>query len=159
MFFGLKAVESELLLITDLDYATKHLELSKRELLAEPHSYVDRFGEYKAPFGVAVKVAEHCCKRFSRDVLRYVQAEEDALKESLALGYYTFPNRGYGNWRSKDGFEILCERAEEWLTEEAPVFSLVREWCGKEATDEFDQVLVLREEVDCLSKLTEDTAR
>ena len=45
VFFGHKAVESELLNIEDLDAAQKRLGLSAEELLAEPHSYVDRFGE------------------------------------------------------------------------------------------------------------------
>ena len=32
-------------------------------LFSEPRLYLDRFGEYKVPFGVAVKVAKPCCER------------------------------------------------------------------------------------------------
>jgi hypothetical protein len=157
-------MESELLNIEDLDAAQKRLGLSAEELLPEPHSYVDRFGEYKAPFEVAVKVAKHCCRTFThrtftQDVLRYVQAEEDALKEAVISGYYTSPDRRYRSWRDKDGFEILRTRAEEWLAEQEPIFALVREWCGKEAVEEFDRVLALREEADRLRALVEDTVR
>ena len=42
VFFGRKAIESELLNIEDLDAAQKRIGLSAEELLAEPHSYVDR---------------------------------------------------------------------------------------------------------------------
>jgi hypothetical protein len=126
VFFGYKAIESELLNIEDLEAAQKRLELSSEELLAEPHSYVDRFGEYKAPFEVAVKVARHCCQTLTRDMLRYVQAEEDALKDAVVSGYYTFPDRRYRSWRDKDGFEILRTRAEEWLAEQRPIFALIR---------------------------------
>jgi hypothetical protein len=35
----------------------------------------------------------------------------------------------------------------------------VREWCGEEAVEEFNQVLALREEVDRLQALVEDTVR
>jgi hypothetical protein len=159
VFFGHKAIESELLNIEDLDAAQKRLGLSAEELLAEPHSYIDRFGEYKAPFEVAIKVAKHCCRTFTQNVLRYVQAEEDALKDEVVSGYYTFPDRRYRSWKDKDGFEILRTRAEEWLAEQEPIFALVREWCGEEALEEFDQVLALREEVDRLRELVEDTVR
>lgn len=159
VFFGRKAIESELLSIEDLDAAEKRLGMPVEELRAKPHSYIDRFGEYKAPFGVAVEVAKHCCTTLTRDVLRYVRAEEDALKDAMVSGYYAFPDRRYRSWRDKDGFEILRARAEEWLAEEEPVFALVREWCGEEAVKEFDQVLALREEVDRLRTLVEDTVR
>lgn len=60
-----------------------------------------------------------------------------------------------------DGPTLLdsFQRAEEWLSEQAPIFALVREWCGKGAVDEFDQVLVLLEENDRLRGLVEDTVR
>lgn len=159
VYLGYKAIERELLVVEDLDATAAQLALKTEDMLAKPHSYVDRFGQYKAPFGVAVEVAKHCCERFARDVLRYVEAEEGALKEAVFSGYYAFPNRKYRSWRDKDGFEILRERAEEWLSEQAPIFALVREWCGQDATREFDQVLVLREENDRLRDLVEDTAR
>lgn len=43
---------------------------------------------------MAVEVAKHCCERFTRDVLRYVQAEEDALKDAVISGYYAFLSSG-----------------------------------------------------------------
>lgn len=159
VFFGYKAIESELLNIEDLDAARKRLGLSAEELLAEPHSYVDRFSEYKAPFEVAVKVAKHCCRKFTQDMLRYVQAEEDALKDAVISGYYAFPERRYRSWKDKDGFEILRTRAEERHAEEKPIFDLIREWCGQDAVDEFRQILELREEVDRLRGLMTDTVR
>jgi hypothetical protein len=36
---------------------------------------------------------------------------------------------------------------------------LIRKWCGEEAVEQFDQVLALREEVDRLQALVEDTVR
>jgi hypothetical protein len=51
------------------------------------------------------------------------------------------------------------EYAEERLRELAPVYALFREWCGQEASEEFDQVLALREEVDRLRNLVQQTAR
>ena len=53
MYLGYKAIESELLVIEDLDATAGQLGLSAGNLRAKPHSYVDRFGDYKAPFFVA----------------------------------------------------------------------------------------------------------
>ncbi len=86
VWFGMKAIERELLSIDDLDAAATRLGLDAEGLLSEPHSYVDRFGEYRAPFGVAVKVAKHCCEMFSREVLRHLRAEEESYGRSSSPG-------------------------------------------------------------------------
>ena len=65
VWFEMKAMERELLSIDDLHAAAARLDLDAESLLSEPCSHLDRFGEYKAPFGVAVKAAKQCCERFS----------------------------------------------------------------------------------------------
>lgn len=50
-------------------------------------------------------------------------------------------------------------RAEARLEEVGPVFALVREWCGREATEEFREVIALRQEVDRLQGIVKDVAR
>jgi hypothetical protein len=94
VYLGYKAIESELLVIEDLDIIAEQLGLDVEDMHTKSHSYVDRFGHYKAPFGVAVEVAKHCCERFTRNILRYVKAEEDALKEAILSAYYAFPTSG-----------------------------------------------------------------
>jgi hypothetical protein len=54
--------ERILLSIDDLNTAER-LGLDAEGPLSEPRLYLDRFGEYKVPFGVAVKVAKPCCER------------------------------------------------------------------------------------------------
>jgi hypothetical protein len=44
------------------------------------------------------------------------------------------------------------------LRELEPIHALIRRWCGQEASEEFDQVLALREEVDRLRNLVQETA-
>ena len=48
---GYRAVERELLVIRDFEETAPRLGLQAEELLAEPHAYVNRFGDYKAPNG------------------------------------------------------------------------------------------------------------
>jgi hypothetical protein len=149
VWFGTKAIERNLLSVDDPDAAAARLGLDAEGLLAEPRSYVDRLGEYKAPFGVAVKVVQHCCERFAREILRYLQAEEGELRQELVSGDLS---RG---WTSNEAHR---EWAESRLEELSPVFALVREWCGQEAIGEYREVIALREEVDRLQGIIKDVA-
>jgi hypothetical protein len=109
VLLGLRADERELLSIDDLEAAATRLGLDAKALLSGPHSYVDRFGEYRAPFGVAVKVAKRCCENFSREVLRYLQAEEQELRQELVSG-----NLDVSRTRARD---TLWARPEKIHTE------------------------------------------
>jgi hypothetical protein len=55
-------------------------------------------------------------------------------------------------------YDIAPSRAEERLREEAPIFALIRQWCGQESVEEFEQIQALRAEVGRLRKLVESTA-
>jgi hypothetical protein len=50
------------------------------------------------------------------------------------------------------------EQAEARLKKVEPIHALITEWCGQEAREEFAEVLALREEVDRLRKLLQETA-
>ncbi len=121
VLLGLKAAERELLSIDDLEAAADRLGLDAEELLTEPLSYVDRFGEYKAPFGVAVKVAKHCCERFAQKVLRHLHEEEEELRQKLISGD-TDSSRTW--WTDNEAHR---ERAKARLEELGPIFTFVRE--------------------------------
>jgi len=54
---GYRAAERELLVLGNLEETAPRLGLRAQDLLAEPHAYVDRFDDYKAPWGVALRVA------------------------------------------------------------------------------------------------------
>ena len=104
MLLGLRAAERELLSIDDLEAAATRLGFDTEALLSEPRSYVDRFGEYRAPFGVAVKAAKHCCERFSREVLRHLHEKEGELRRELVCGHldaarsWWTDNEAYREW-------------------------------------------------------------
>ena len=152
VLLGLRADERELLSIDDLEAAATRLGLDAKALLSGPHSYVDRFGEYRAPFGVAVKVAKRCCENFSREVLRYLQAEEQELRQELVSGNLDVSR----SWSTDN--EACREWAETRLEELGPIFAIVRRWCGQEATEEFREVIALRQEVDRLQGIVKDLA-
>ncbi len=55
--------------------------------------------------------------------------------------------------------EAYRERAEARLEKLGAVFAIVREWCGQEATEEFREVVALRQMVDRLQGIVKDLAR
>ncbi len=143
----------ELLEIENLEVGAGQLGLDPRELLAEPHAYLDRFGHFFAPFPLALRLARMCCHRYATEILRYLQTEEKAIQEAVVSGHYESPHpHGIE-------FNILPSRAREWLREKEPVHALVREWCGETAVTEFNEVLVLRGEVQRLRSIIESMAR
>lgn len=113
---GYRAVERQLLVVRNLERTTPALGLRAQDLLAEPHAYVDRLGNYKAPWSLAIRVVKHCCKRFSWDVLRYIRMEEDELMEQISTG------RSFSRF-SDEVFDIKREYAEERLREQEPTFA------------------------------------
>jgi len=152
VILGYKAVEEDLVVIQNLEAASRRLGLDYEEMLAEPYTFVDRSGWYKAPFQTAVKVAKHCCRRFPQEVLSSIKKDEDELRQELVSGNIT-PREFW--WIDSTRHR---EYAEERLRELEPIHALIREWCGQEASEEFDQVLALREEVDRLRNLVQETA-
>jgi hypothetical protein len=97
-------------------------------------------------------VAKHCCRRFPHEVLGRVEEDEDELCQELASGNLDVRE----SWWIDNTRHREC--AEERLREIEPVHALIREWCGQEASGAFDEVLALREEVDRLHNLVQETA-
>ncbi|WP_353928557.1 hypothetical protein [Desulfofundulus kuznetsovii] len=143
IFFGWKAIEQNLIIIKDFEKSVHKLGLGREELLSEPHAFIDRYGDYKAPFHVSERVVKDFCKRFPKEILRYIQLEENKLRQE-AISASTLYEQ---------------EFAEEWLVKKKPVFALVREWCGEKALAEFNEVAELRKEIRRLQALIEATAR
>jgi hypothetical protein len=73
---------------------------------------------------LAVKVAKHCCGRFSREVLCHLREEEEGLRRELVCGNVDASR----SWWTDN--EVYRERAETRLEELAPVFALVRSGAG-----------------------------
>jgi hypothetical protein len=149
-YVGARAQERELLTTSRLDILAGALGISTEELLAEPGAFVDRSGKYKAPFGTALRLAKLCSRRFAADIIASIQSDEDALRRAGVTGHYNFPSGDYA---------MSVERAEFELGELAPVFGLIRSWCGEDSLDDYSQVQALRAEVSRLRELVQSTAQ
>ena len=150
IFFGAGWHNRDLLVLDDLDSSTIETGLSREQLLAEPHAFIDRHGSYVAPFQTAERVAREVCRRFTDVVVTYVERQEEEYHRKMIMG----PHPGVGPWppSGKRG------EVERMWAEEKPIFDLVREWCGQDASAELRRVPALQEEINRLHRLLEVTA-
>lgn len=121
------------------------LGMDVRDLLADPHAFIDRNGEYHAPARIAEGLARLLAQTYTCLVLRMVANEETQLQHEAIHGK-TF---GEGSWPTR----IPAEECAKRLREREPVFALVREWCGKLSVERFDEALALRAEVTRLKEI------
>jgi hypothetical protein len=91
-------------------------------------------------------------KYLAREVLRHLREEEEELRQELVSGNCDVSR----SWSTDN--EAYREWAEARLEELGPVFTIVRNWCGQEAAEEFREVIALRQEVDCLQGIIKDLA-
>jgi len=140
---GWKAIERGLVIIREFEASVQKLGLSKEQLLSEPHAFIDRHGDYKAPFYVAERLAKDFCAKFPQEILKYIQREENNSRQR-SMSAPTLHEQDF---------------AEKWLTKQKPVFALVREWCGEKALTEFNEIAELRAEIRRLRALAEETAQ
>lgn len=151
VLLGCGGGEQNLLEIENADDGARLLGMRLDELLSEPHAFIAKDGSYKAPFAVAERVALHCCRRFARDILHRINTNEAAWRQSLVTGYYDPPD-------GREGLHVDRDKVRAALAEDEPALALVREWCGAEAAQEYDELQDLRAEVVRLRRLVEGAA-
>ena len=93
---------------------------------------------------------------------RRVEERERELRDELVTGSLALADDAADGllagprWVSP---EAVREHAGTELERAALVFALVREWCGWEVLEGFEETRALRQEVDRLRALVEDTTR
>jgi hypothetical protein len=74
-------------------------------------------------------------------MLCYIEEEEDELRREILAGEHASSSAW---WIERDACR---EHARAQLKKWEPVFAVIRDWCGEDAVEKFDQVLELRNEV------------
>ncbi len=126
--------------VPNLAAACEDLGLNMQALLDEPLAFVDRHGEYVAPWPVALRLAKHTAARRPEAVLAAISREERDLQKKSIHGEKF-------RWRKTDPEmfvppEVYANQLLEWQ----PIFALIREWCGAAPID-FDRVAALEQEI------------
>jgi len=120
------------------------LGVPRGRLLEFPGAFVDRTGRFFGPPECREFVARRICELHRDEVLAVVSRRVRELDENAVHG-------GYPGWRNAD-FADAATWAE-WRREDMPALELLREWCGAEEAERFDEAQALRLEVDRLRKV------
>jgi len=140
-FTGWSGLYDGLLCIWNFDKAVGELGLDGDKLLSEPGAFIDRNGQYVAPFSTAVWLAQDFCVRFPAQVASYVCHREADYCQKIA--------------KAPDDHRFY----EEQLALQRQANALIRQWCPKADWDEVDERLILRDEVRRLRSLLESAIR
>jgi hypothetical protein len=135
--------DSGILLIRDVDAVAADLDLDRDFLTSEPASFVDDDGSLVVPWRITRTIVERLARKHAGRLLPEIEAEERESREHSRSGYFN------GN------MFIRPETCADTDREYAPARELVRQWCGAEAQDRYDELVALRAEVQRLGKLIE----
>lgn len=136
-FTGWSGLYNGLLCICDFDEAASELGLDRDKLLSEPGAFIDRNGQYVAPFSTAVWLAQDFCMHFPAQIASYARHQEADCCQKIA--------------KAPDDHRFY----EEQLALQRQANALIRQWCPEADWDEVDERLILREEVRRLRGLLE----
>lgn len=143
-----------MLLVADLPALCAQLGLQETELRSEPLSFTDDDGTFVAPASTLLKVAQRAAERHAGDLLAYVEeCEEEARQEAIHGSLYrSGGSRGGDRYVSPE----ICAKVSR---RHVPVYDLIRQWCGDQARERFDELKALRVEVRRLGRLVESAVR
>lgn len=136
------------LLVKDLGALTTQLDLDPSDITSESFAFVDDDGVLVAPWACMEAVARRAAERNQEKLLRYVERQEEEQRQEALHGKH-YRSRG------GDGWYIEPEHCAETAEEFRPTYDLLREWCGTEARERFDELKALRDEVARLGQLVE----
>lgn len=130
-----------------IDKAAKvgdELGLDLSELAREnPSAFTDRNGTLVAPWPMALTVVKKVAGACAEVILPELEREEAEFRSQALYGY----NPGYLRARGT--------RKEQSQPDRTKAHELVRDWCGGEPVERFDELLALRAEVVRLGGLIE----
>lgn len=130
-----------------IDKAAKvggELGLDLCELAREhPTAFTDRYGTLVAPWPMALAVAKKVASACAEAILPELEREETESRSQALYGYSTGHLRARGT------------RKEQSQPDQTKARELIRDWCGAEPVERFDELLALRAEVVRLGGLIE----
>lgn len=142
---GRSKAELGVMRISNAAAVGKELGLDLGELAREhPAAFTGSHGVLVVPWPMAVAVARQAARAFAEAILPELEREE---RESRSRSLYGWDNPGYLRARGAGK-----EQPEPGRTK---VHELVRDWCGTEPVERFDELLALRAEVVRLGGLIE----
>ncbi|MET9931483.1 MULTISPECIES: PE-PGRS family protein [unclassified Streptomyces] len=122
-----------------LDDSAPLAGMDPSELRGDPMIYENRDGLCLVGWPVTERIARHVAGRLADDILPEVDRKQQAIdEERTRASWYSYSRR--------DGRKLDAEAA---------VLRTVREWCGQDKAERYDELVALRAEVIRLGQLME----
>jgi hypothetical protein len=139
------------LTVTDPATFVDRVGFDPGQLATDPRGYVRQDGAVVAPWPALRVLAQRIAADCADTLLERVDRQEQQARRDATRGrYYQVRGRGYEH--------ISAETCAEVDADERPARQLVRQWCGRTATDRFDELAALRAEVRRLGAILEGAA-
>jgi hypothetical protein len=132
--------------VPDPDRLVRFID-AEASLLADPVGFVDDDGSYTAPWAVTERLAQHVAPRFAPGVLAHVAREQDRHRHRAIYGEQQTSGRRSGYCSP----EVCADVDRKWQ----PTHDLLRQWCGQDVVEQYEEVKALQEEISKLVTLSE----
>ncbi|WP_326807176.1 PE-PGRS family protein [Streptomyces sp. NBC_01775] len=118
--------------------AARIVGMEPDEFREDPMLHQDRDGRCLAGWPLTERIARNVAKHRADEILPEVDRKQQSIDEERTQPVW-------GSWR----------RDDRKLDADAAVLRTVREWCGEEKAERYDELVALREEVTRLGKVVE----
>ncbi|MFF5485217.1 PE-PGRS family protein [Streptomyces virginiae] len=135
--------DAGILELSRLEEGAQLVGMDAAELRSDPMVYENRDGLCLAGWPVTERIARLVAGRRAEDILPEVDRRQQAIDQE----------RTQSSWYS------YSRRDVRKLDAEAAVLRTVREWCGQDMAERYDELVALREEVVRLGKLVEKSVK
>lgn len=132
-----------IMIIPDVAAIAADLDLDSDFISGDPVSFVDDEGDLIVPWRITRVIMERLVRKYADIVLPKVEAAEQKARKDNRWGYVS------------GGCFIDAETCAEVDKEYAPARELIRQWCGADAQERYDELTALRVEVVRLGNLVE----
>ncbi|MFG2901517.1 PE-PGRS family protein [Streptomyces zaomyceticus] len=137
------AADAGILEMSRLDEGARLVGVEPDELRGDPMVHENRDGLCLAGWPVTERIARLVADRLADDILPEVDRKQLAIDQE----------RTQSSWYS------YSRRDDRKLDAEAAVLRTVRDWCGQDKAERYDELVALREEVVRLGKLVEKSVK
>ncbi|WKK26992.1 PE-PGRS family protein [Streptomyces olivoreticuli] len=126
-----------------LDETASLIGMDAAELRGDAMAYENRHGTCLAGWPITERVARHLAGRLADEILPELDRKQQAIAQE----------RAQSSWYS------YSRRDDRKLDAEAAVLRTVREWCGQDKAEHYDELVALRAEVIRLGELVEKAVK
>ncbi|MED7950727.1 PE-PGRS family protein [Streptomyces sp. BE303] len=131
--------DAGLLELTALDATADRLGLDAVELRADPMVHETRTGLFLTGWPVTERIARRAAEVLAEEILPEVERRQEVLDQERA-------QPSWQSWNRRDDRKLQADD---------DMLRTVREWCGQERVERFDELLALRAEVERLGTVVE----